>query len=155
MPFKKVLGSLAIVLAVSTQAQAAPFYVSGFTFELTGGAVFTSFITPGIPFLDAGDILDVVVPGSGVVGTVLPGETFNILFANTPIFSLLGIDSLVDANDPTAFPMFLDWVGPATSLTMTPVPRADDLPEPGTLALFGVGALAILRRRLSATPLRS
>jgi hypothetical protein len=145
--FVAAVAVLTVIGALSAApAHAAPFYVSGFTYELTGPAWFTEVILPGAPPLDAGDFIDVDVPGLGVIATLLPGETFLFAPVMTPIFSLIGIDSLVDANDPTSFPTFLDWTGAATALTMTPIPR-DAVPEPGVAAMIGVAITMALRRR--------
>lgn len=135
--------------------QAAPIYASGFVVELEGPALFTEVGLPSSPNLDPGDVFDIFIPGLGVVGTALPGDSFDLAPYNSPIFHILAIDSLVDINDPTAFALFLNWSGQATKLTITYIPRRDDpeLPEPGLAVLFVIGTAAAIRlRRRSERP---
>jgi hypothetical protein len=128
-----------------------PPFASGFTYELVGGAAFTSVGAPPVPYLGASDLLDIFIPGFGVVGSIGAGGTFDFTAAGyaPTIFSLLGIDPPgVDAGDPTAFPTFLDWSGTATMLKMTAVTSPAAAPEPFTLALLGLGGAVAVRRRL-------
>lgn len=147
----RLMGTLSLFIAVmvaSRPASAAPF-ASGFTFELTGGALFTQVTPPNSPPLPMGEVLDVVIPGFGDVADLLPGEAFDLTPFSTSIFSLEGVGPpFIDLADPTAFPTFLDWTGTATLLTITAIPvRAEAVPEPGTLSLLALGAAAAAVRR--------
>jgi hypothetical protein len=125
-----------------------PPFAIGYEYALEGPATvkFTGVKAPPASF-GFGD-LDVFV-GSIKVGTAEPGIEFDLTPFNTQVFSLLGIDPPVDVADPTAFPTFLDWTGPATKLTMTALLARAPVPEPGTLAFLVLGAgLALGGRRL-------
>jgi hypothetical protein len=122
-----------------------PPFADGYRYELEGGATFTSVKTPPMSF-GFGDI-DVFIPGYGIVGVASPNVEFDLDPYNSAVFSLLGIDPPVDIADPTAFPTFLDWTGTATKLTMTAI-LVRGVPEPSTLALFGLACVALGSRRL-------
>jgi hypothetical protein len=128
-----------------------PPLAEGYTYELTGGATFTEVIAPPASF--GYGSLDVFIPGTGVVGTALPGVSFDLDPYDSAVFSLLGVDPpYVDVADPTAFPTFLDWTGPATSLTMTPILVRPSLPEPATFALLALAGAAVAGRHLRRKP---
>ena len=128
-----------------------PPFADGFLYELSGGALFTSLELPPASF-GFGEV-DIVV-GGVVVGSVLPGGTFDFAVP-TSSFSIVGLDKILDVADPgfaTAFPVFLDFSVVATALDMTALIIPDpgtppSVSEPATLAVFGLGLLALARRR--------
>ncbi len=80
-----------------------------------------------------------------MLGEFGPGETVDfvsLLGAGVSSFTISGIEPLVDAEDPLAFPIALAFNTPTASFTMTAV-----VPEPGAASLALVGAGAMLRRR--------
>ncbi|MFT6992120.1 MAG: hypothetical protein ACJASL_004118 [Paraglaciecola sp.] len=131
-----------------------PPFADGFSYELAGGGLFTSVMTPDASF-GFGDV-DVVVDGV-VVGTLAPGGTFDLSPFATSAFSLVGLDMLLDIADPdlaTAFPVFLDFTGSPTELFMAALEVAttvpESVPEPAPLLLlFGAIAFLSLRKRTS------
>ncbi len=134
-----------------------PPYAEGFAYELEGGAYFTMLETPDASF-GFGDI-DLFVNGMFVT-TLAPGDIFDFttLASMVSSFSLVGLDRLLDIDDPDlvrAFPLFLDWSGVASRMTMdailastTPTPSVT---SPATI-LFVVAGLVffITRRKLVA-----
>lgn len=131
-----------------------PPFADGFEYELTGGALFTSITMPGASF--GFGTVDIVV-GGVVVGTVDSGGTFDLTPWSTSIFSLVGLDMTLDtdaADFATAFPLFIDWTGTASTLLQTAL-LVDDptgpvgVSEPATLAFLPLGVLAFIffRRR--------
>lgn len=125
-----------------------PPFVEGFTYVLEGGATFTEVGAP-VGF----GTLTILDDMGNVIGTVDGGDFFDLSGLGLSEFSLVGIDPLLDADDPgfsSAFPTFLDWTGTATTMTMIAIETtASAVSEPGILALFGFGVLALAFRRRS------
>ncbi|MCU4674849.1 hypothetical protein N7931_04290 [Catenovulum sp. 2E275] len=129
-----------------------PPFSDGFEYELTGGAVFDLVTTPDASY-GFGDV-DVVVDGV-VVATLNPGDTFDFSTLATAVssFKLVGLDMLLDIADPdfaTAFPVFLDWTGSASTLLMSAIIASVgpvDVPEPQVLFLLAFAAFILINRK--------
>jgi hypothetical protein len=134
-----------------------PPYADGFSYELAGGAFFTSVTLPSA-LLGFGTV-DVVVDGLVIAtltsddGVALGMDTF-AFGAGVDKFSLVGLDMLLDIADPsisTAFPVFLDWAGTATELFMVALEAKDsgstDVPEPAPLVVLLSGLTLLFLRR--------
>ena len=81
-----------------------------------------------------GDI-DIVIGGL-VVGTLSPGDSFDLTPYATSTFKLVGLDKILDLEDPgfaTAFPVFLDFTGSPTELLMSAL-IIDDVVTPPSMA---------------------
>ncbi len=136
-----------------------PPFADGFSYELAGGGFFTTVSTADGSFAHFGEV-DVVVGGS-VVGTILPGGTFDLSGYMTSSFSLVGLDTLIDVDDPllsTAYPVLLDFTDPTpgstSSLTMVALIAPDPtmgVPEPAPLVLMlsGLTILFLRKNKLS------
>lgn len=136
-----------------------PPFADGFSYELAGGGFFTTVSTADGSFAHFGEV-DVVVGGS-VVGTILPGGTFDFGLAgiSTSSFSLVGLDTLIDVDDPslsTAYPVLLDFTPPTpgstSSLTMVAlVAPTMGIPAPAPLVLMlsGLTILFLRKNKLS------
>jgi hypothetical protein len=131
-----------------------PPFATGFTYELSGGGVFTSVAIP----LGFGDLALALADGTTL--SLLAGGSidFAALGLAPSLFTITGllIDTGAPGYDPArAFPTFLDFTGAADLLTMTPILGAPAaVPAPGTLLLIAPGLLllAVRRRRKAGTP---
>jgi hypothetical protein len=111
-----------------------PLSAEGFTYTLDGQGTFIEVAPPPASF-GFGPVK--VVVGGVVVDILNPGEDF--FFApGVTSFSLEGISPFVDANDPKAFPTFLDFTGQPASLIMTAI-----VPEPSTWAMMLIGFVGL------------
>ena len=122
-----------------------PPFVEGFTYTLEGGAKFTQVGGP-----TGFGTLIVLDDMGNEIGSLTEGSMFDLTGFNLSQFSLVGIDPLLDKEDPgysTAFPTFLDWSGVATSLTMVGIETSASVPAPNVLALVGIGLLGLVVRR--------
>jgi hypothetical protein len=122
-----------------------PPYAEGFAYELEGGATFTLLETPDASF-GFGD-LDLYIDDM-FVATIAPGGVFDFTSLPSAVssFRLVGLDRLLDVEDPgfsRAFPLFLDWTGTASTLTMDAIiASAEPVSSPATF-LFIVGGFAL------------
>ena len=130
-----------------------PPFSEGFTYELEGGASFTSITAPPIDLGFAGPF-GIFVDGISV-GSILPGGLFTF-GTGVSRFDLRGIAPYLDTASPgfsTAFPVLLDWTGTADLLTLTPILISAAVPEPAAWAMmitgFGLVGAAVRRRRQS------
>jgi hypothetical protein len=89
----------------------------GYTYALEGGATFLEVAPPPASF-GFGPVQ--VVINNTTVATLNPGQPF-FFPPGVTTFDLRGFTPQVDAANPTAFPTFLNFIGPVTDLTMTPI----------------------------------
>ena len=129
-----------------------PPYADGFVYTLTGGAAFTEIGAPPLSLGFAGPFT--ISAGGSTLGVIGPGGTF-MFGAGVTSFTLSGISELLDTAAPgfaSAFPVFLDWTGSASLLTITPTLVPDVVPEPSSWAMliagFGLTGAVLRRRRL-------
>lgn len=99
-----------------------PPMAEGYSYEMTGTSLFTKILDfpAGI---DADDLFTVVVQGIDL-GDFGPGDVVDFVAlhgAAVSSFEVRGIEPLVPSNDPTAFPLQLEFDTPTASLTMEPI----------------------------------
>jgi hypothetical protein len=133
-----------------------PPFADGFSYELSGGETFFSVTTADGAFAHFGEVG--VVVGGVVVGTITPGGIFDFVSEgiSTSSFSLVGLDTLLDTEDPlisTAYPVNLDFSGTPGSLSMVAltVPDPTGVPEPAPLALMLSGLFILFLRKNKLT----
>lgn len=118
-----------------------PPIVSGFTYTMTGGSLFSSILD--FPTGFAGPFT--VDVGGTILGSFGPGQSVDFSgFAGGGVssFRVTGITPPVDAANPLAFPLQIAFTTPTASFTMQAInPQQTEIPEPGTLALLLVGGL--------------
>lgn len=130
-----------------------PPFSSSFDVTLTGGALFTSLELPPAATHPFGPVS--IVVGGVTLATLPMGSPFTFAIP-TSSFSIVGLTPGLDLASPglaTAFPLFLDFTGTATSMTWTfGVDEFGEIPEPQTVALMAIGLAGIfsLRRKLAA-----
>ena len=106
-----------------------PPIAHGYRYELFGEGAFTKVATP------AGfDDLQIVVNGR-VIESDLDAEEIFEFGPGIKAFSIIGITPPVDAEDPSAFPTYLDFSGTPERLRMTAL-----VPEPDVRLLSFLGA---------------
>jgi hypothetical protein len=126
-----------------------PPFADGFTFSLAGGGTFIEVAPPPASF---GFVPVELIIGGSIIDILDPGESF-VFGPGVTTFSLEGISPLVDAADPTAFPTFLDFTGPATNLTMTAL-VSSPVPEASTMVLLSTGFAGLLGYRCARSRFR-
>lgn len=114
-----------------------PIMATGYDYQTNDGSLFTKIIMPlGI---DGDGLFVLIDPVNG--NTVLTQGVMHSFATPVAFFGITGIDPAVDGTDPLAFPTFLEFDTDFADFTMTPTP------EPTSLALIGLGGLALTRRR--------
>ncbi|MCA9135589.1 MAG: PEP-CTERM sorting domain-containing protein [Planctomycetales bacterium] len=121
-----------------------PVAASGFEFATTDGSLFKSILDFPTGFLG-----DFTVNVDGVeIGRYRPGDAVDF-GAGVSSFSITGINPGFSVGDPRAFPIALEFDQSIASFTMTPITNNGGVvPEPSSFAIFCVGALAIVGRRV-------
>lgn len=148
---------LCTLCSYASVTKASLIFADGFEYMLEGGATFTSLTLPsanlGFGTIDVvinGIVVDTITSDDGVAGGI---DTFSF-DSGVTTFSLIGLDMLLDTQDPgfvTAFPVFIDFSGTATRLLQTAIlvdlndPSA--VSEPGTVAILLLGSMLLLNRR--------
>jgi len=125
----------------------------GFEYTMTSDSLFTQILDFPIG-IDTDDLFTVMV-GDTVLGEFGAGQSVDftaLLGGGVSSFRITDIDPLVDGNDPTAFPLKLDFNTETASFEMRAL-TATSTPEPSTLLGLGTLALAggtLLRRKRKA-----
>lgn len=122
-----------------------PPTTGGFLYELEGDGV---FVEVGAPL--GFDDLRIVVGGVTLDQDFDGGEFFRF-GQGVAKFSILGIEPLLDPDDPgfaSAFPTFLDFSGSPTALRMSAIATVSNVPAPTNVALLGtlLAAVVVMRR---------
>jgi len=117
-----------------------PPLAEGFIYTISGGSLFT-----GVRDFPTGfnSQFEILVDGESL-GLFSPGEEIDF-GDGVSTFTLLGIDAPVDASDPTAFPLKVDFNTEFATISMSPVL----IPVPAAIWLFAsaIGLLGWLKRR--------
>ena len=117
-----------------------PPAVDGYDYRMTSASLFTRIGA----FPDGFASTFMVTAGGELLGPFGPGASVDFLAAlghGVTEFRVTGIAPAVDAEDPTAFPLQIEFDSANASFQMTPVP------EPASIVLLAAGALSMLRRR--------
>ena len=127
-----------------------PPAVPGFEYVMTGGSLFTQIEDFPTGFTSP----FTVETGGQVLGSFTPGQALTFPNGGVSSFRVTGINPLVDATNPTAFPLKIAFNTPTADFTMqgiTANATGDVAPEPGSLALLlpvmGVAGMVIRKRR--------
>lgn len=130
-----------------------PPFAEGFVYSLVGGATFSDIETPGAAF-GFGDVE--IYVGGALIATVAEGSMFDLTSLATDTFELLFTSGItLDVAAPgfaTAFPLFLDWDGMATALTMSSIitsapPTSVSSPSGMLILLLTSFGIFVFRRR--------
>jgi len=118
-----------------------PPLISGYEYEVTDGL--SNFITVQLP-TTIGDADNQFVIEDAINGTAIVNGGYMYTFA-TPVdlFTVTGINPLVDGEDPLAFPTYLSFDQLTVSFTQTPIA----IPEPASLLLLGLGCVTLAGNR--------
>ena len=116
-----------------------PPLTSGYEYKVTDGL--SNFVSVQLP-TTIGDADNQFVIEDAINGAMLVNGGDMYTFA-TPVdlFTVTGINPLVDGGDPLAFPTFLAFDQLTVSFTQTPVA----IPEPASLLFLGLGGVTLAR----------
>jgi hypothetical protein len=120
-----------------------PPIADGFEYQMTDGALFTKI---GLP-TGYGNNFTVVVGGNPVATGLAGGDAYTFGGPGVPSFQLIGLNPDVDAANPDAFPLYMEFNQPTASFNMTAIV----VPEPSTfvLAILGLSGVGLWGRRRS------
>ena len=135
-----------------------PPIVDSFLYHMTSNSLFTKILDFPTGFTSPFQVL----VGNSLLGIFGPGQSVDflaLLGRGVTDFTIRGISPMVDAQNPLAFPLRLEFNTPLASFTMTPiVGPSTGVPEPSALVLTATGVVGlglIARRRQSrSTPPR-
>jgi hypothetical protein len=102
------------------------------------------FTKIGLP-LGYGNNFSVIVGGNPVATGLNGGDAFTFAGPGVPSFQLIGLNPAVDAANPAAFPLYMEFSTPTASFDMTAI----EVPEPSTLVAMvaGIACLGVWRTR--------
>lgn len=115
-----------------------PPLANGYTYQVTDGVSKIISIELPIGTGDADNQFMVEDPMNG--SFLLAGGVRHTFPIPVDSFTVTGIDPAVDGGDPLAFPTFIEFDQLTVSFTQTPIP------EPASIAVFGITALLFTRR---------
>ena len=129
-----------------------PPIVDSFLYHMTSSSLFTKILDFPTGFAGPFDVL----VGNNLLGSFGPGQSVDflaLLGRGVTDFTIRGISPMVDAQNPLAFPLRLEFNTPLASFTMTPIiGPSTAVPEPSALVLTATGVVGlglIARRRWS------
>jgi hypothetical protein len=126
-----------------------PVIVPEYRYTMLGSSLFTRIVD----FPTGFNSPFTVKVGTTTIGNFLPGQgvDFNLLLGGgVSSFSVSGINPGADATNGLGFPLQIAFNTPTADFKMTGIPAGVAAPEPGTLALAGMGVVGFasrLRRR--------
>ena len=120
-----------------------PPIADGFEYTMTSASMFTKI---GLPE-GYGNNFTVVVGGNPVATGLNGGDAYTFVGPGVPSFQLIGLNPDVDAANPDAFPLYMEFDTPTASFDM----NAIVVPEPSTfvLAILGLVGIGVWGRRRS------
>lgn len=125
----------------------------GFQYVMTSESWFTQILN--FPIGIDGDNLFGVSVGNTKIGQFGPGDSVNfidLLGGGVSEFTITGIDSLIDPDSPTAFPVQLAYSTETASLKMRALeePKSTSVPEPtSVLGILAIGSGLLLKCKLN------
>lgn len=120
-----------------------PPIADGFEYTMTSASNFTKI---GLPE-GYGSNFTVIVGGNPVATGLGGGDAYTFAGPGVPSFSLIGLNPDVDAANPNAFPLYMEFDTPTASFDMSAIA----VPEPSTfvLAVLGLVGVGVWGRRRS------
>jgi hypothetical protein len=115
-----------------------PVTVPEFRYDMLGSSLFNRIDDLPVGFNSP----FTVKVGNTTIGNFLPGQSVDfvaLLGGGVTSFSVSGINPGSDPTSITAFPIKLSFNTPTADFKMTGIPASVAAPEPGTLALIGLG----------------
>jgi len=134
-------------ILASSGAWFDPATASGYTYQMTGGSLFTNILNFPTGFTEP---FDVTSPGCTIPGTFSAGQSLDFVSLcgnGVSSFTVTGIDPMFDPTNPEAFPIELAFNTPTADFVAAPLTSA--VPEPWSALLLssGMAALGLIHRR--------
>jgi len=123
-----------------------PATASGYTYQMTGGSLFTEILDFPTGFLQP---FEVTAPGCTIPGVFQPGQSVDFVALcghGVSMFTVTGIDPAFDPADPGAFPIELAFSTATADFNAEPINSS--VPEPAALGIVmtGLSGIGLVRR---------